>query len=493
MTDFRIIFDGDNITLPDGACLGVQGEHLATQLLIQLPSSLLAASDMFAIQFTIDETEVRTPTIYTSPNEYGAFVKDGVIHFPLTRDYTFGQLMCMTVVSVQRIGSAESIVDSTVPVHGLYFLDSHGVAPKPEMADHIAEQLYRQMVNQGVYRARHYSDLFKFPCNRAQEGDYVDVLLSEYRKTEPEVVPIAVGDFCPIVFFNPSPRFPWEHFPNAETFPLTGIMAEHPPKERIVFERGDTTYTLSLEYSKDAGAYLVFYRIHSEWTEEVQISDGEATTTEEVQREQNSLYIYTPKTCEITIEDTLCLIRNGWNRLMYDDMQIPYFDGDTQPDCITDVTCIEIHTDIPGEVFGTTILRHISQVFCQNYPYVQEFPKGKYVFTHGSWHLSTMPRIGYAQIPSTREMKSDTFTVTCEAASDLDTAAPVHESKLDCIEVVKSGNGWITIRVDRTKYTNRGSASVPFVFVRGSHRTAKQLIEIYYKWLAAGKILEVKE
>lgn len=488
MKDIHINIDNnEKVSFPDGTCLGVQGEHLATQLLIQLPKSLLSTSDLFAINFTIDDTDVRTPTISSVPNADGSYLADGVIHFPLTCDYTFGQLICLTIESVQHVGSAESIVDSSEPVHGLYLLNGHGEAPKPDMLDHVAEQIYRQMVKKGVYRVQSYSDLNEYPCNRANEGDYVEVMLPERYSVNPGIEAIKAGDFCPIVFFNPSPSFPFEIFPNAEPFPLTGVTGEYPPKERIIFKQGTsthTTYILSLEYNADAGEYLVFYNINTVWVDIVTTEEGPT----EIPREEVKTYIYSPKNCAIPIENDLCRLHKGWNYLMHDDEGVPYFEPDKTPSCITDVTCLEVHSDSPISAGGTTFLRHLSALFCQNYPYAYEHPAGKYVYAHGAWRLSSSPRILYLLIPPTKNIQSDTITVPCNNASSLDTAAPVLESQAEYLEVVKCGDGWITLKIDRTKYKSYGASSVAFVFVRGSHRTAKDLMKEYRKWEStAGK------
>ena len=115
MTDVRIIFGGEvPISLPDGICLGVQGEHNAARLVITLPQCMVEGMDFHIV--TIGG--VMSAYVTEEPNADGAYRDGNVIYFPLTALYTAKRFTDLSVTAYKQIGDAVQIVDKTPTVYG---------------------------------------------------------------------------------------------------------------------------------------------------------------------------------------------------------------------------------------------------------------------------------------------------------------------------------------------------------------------------------------
>ncbi len=119
MKDFRILFDGaDPVSLPDGICLGVVGEHNAVQLVITLPDSMIVNMDYHTV--TIGGIE-SARIVSTTENVDGAFRVGNVIYQPLTATYTTQRIVDVSVTAYRQAGDSVLAVDKTPTVYGLRF------------------------------------------------------------------------------------------------------------------------------------------------------------------------------------------------------------------------------------------------------------------------------------------------------------------------------------------------------------------------------------
>ncbi|MDD6062875.1 MAG: hypothetical protein PUB99_09705, partial [Oscillospiraceae bacterium] len=125
MTDIHIIFDGDNITLPNGYNLGVQGEHNAVQLVITLPDSMVQDMSYHVVTLGGVQSAIITDA---AENVDGAYRSGNTIYMPLTAAYTKSCNVDLTVTAYRQIGSVPTVVDKTPTVYGLRFSASAGDA-----------------------------------------------------------------------------------------------------------------------------------------------------------------------------------------------------------------------------------------------------------------------------------------------------------------------------------------------------------------------------
>lgn len=121
MTDFRIIFTETDISLPDGANCGVQGEHNAVQLVITLPQSMI--EDITYHTVTIGGVESAL-IVDTHESADGAYRVGNVLYFPLTAAWTQQTIVDLYVTAYRQVGSAVQLVDKTPTVYGLRFSPS---------------------------------------------------------------------------------------------------------------------------------------------------------------------------------------------------------------------------------------------------------------------------------------------------------------------------------------------------------------------------------
>ena len=123
MTDVRINFAAEP-TLPDGLCLGVQGEHNAVRLVLTLPADMLTD----ATYHTVTVCGVESLWIEQTPNRDGAYREGDTLYVPLTADMTQQTSVDLFVTAYRQEGATVQLVNKTPPLLGLRLLRS---AEKP--------------------------------------------------------------------------------------------------------------------------------------------------------------------------------------------------------------------------------------------------------------------------------------------------------------------------------------------------------------------------
>lgn len=134
--DIRIIFNTfGSIDLPDGSCLGVQGEHNVARLAITLPESMVVGMTYH----TITINGVESAWITTTANNDGAYRDGNVLYVPLTCDMTQYTTVDLFVTAYRQEGAAVSLVDRTTMVRGLQFVYSNSKPSKVKPGGLVAK------------------------------------------------------------------------------------------------------------------------------------------------------------------------------------------------------------------------------------------------------------------------------------------------------------------------------------------------------------------
>ena len=118
MTNYRIIFTENDVSLPDGACVGIMGEHNAVQLAITLPDAMVSDMSYHTIRLG---SVVSARIMDSDKNVDGAIRVGNTIYQPLTAAYTTESCVDLSVTAYKQTGSAVQVVDITPTVYGLRF------------------------------------------------------------------------------------------------------------------------------------------------------------------------------------------------------------------------------------------------------------------------------------------------------------------------------------------------------------------------------------
>ena len=164
MTNYRIIFTENDVSLPDGACVGIMGEHNAVQLVITLPQSMVTGMSFHTV--TINGVESAL-ILADHANMDGAYRAENTVYFPLTASYTNKQYIDLYVTAYRQIDDEVPIIDKTVTARGLRFLPSKS----NRGADgSLAAEIYQ--LKQKIYSC----------CEKMATKDWVRSLLGAFRK-----------------------------------------------------------------------------------------------------------------------------------------------------------------------------------------------------------------------------------------------------------------------------------------------------------------------
>ena len=121
MTNYRIIFTENDVSLPDGACVGIMGEHNAVQLAVTLPDSMVDSMTYHTVTLGGVESAL---IVDTHESTDGAYRVGNVIYFPLSSAWTQKPIVDLYVTAYKQVGQNEQIVDKTPNVYGLRFSPS---------------------------------------------------------------------------------------------------------------------------------------------------------------------------------------------------------------------------------------------------------------------------------------------------------------------------------------------------------------------------------
>ena len=121
MTNYRIIFTENDVSLPDDSSIGIVGEHNAGQLVLTLPDSMVEGMTYHTV--TLGGVE---SALIVSEHEStdGAYRVGNVIYFPLSSAWTQKPIVDLYVTAYKQVGQAVQIVDKTPNVYGLRFSPS---------------------------------------------------------------------------------------------------------------------------------------------------------------------------------------------------------------------------------------------------------------------------------------------------------------------------------------------------------------------------------
>ena len=137
MNSVRIIFTENDVSLPDGSCIGIIGEHNAVQLVITLPESMVTGMSFHTVTVNGAESAL---VLADHDNIDGAYRSENTVYFPLTASYTDKLYIDLYVTAYKQIGEAVQIIDKTVTVHGLRLLPS---APGNRTVGGLAAEIYQ--------------------------------------------------------------------------------------------------------------------------------------------------------------------------------------------------------------------------------------------------------------------------------------------------------------------------------------------------------------
>ena len=69
MNDIRVLFNvPGGVDLPDGSCLGVQGEHNAARLVLTLPADMIEGVTHHVVRYQLADKKLSSAPITEKPN-----------------------------------------------------------------------------------------------------------------------------------------------------------------------------------------------------------------------------------------------------------------------------------------------------------------------------------------------------------------------------------------------------------------------------------------
>ena len=427
MNDIRVLFNvPGGVDLPDGSCLGVQGEHNAARLVLTLPADMIEGVTHHVVRYQLADKKLSSAPITEKPNAEGAYRDGSTLYVPLTKDVTGSLTLSLRVLAMTKIGSADGVLDSTEPVQGLYFHAADGAGGQALPDTVRREEHFHLLASHSLYEVDTNTEMDEFPCTTIRPGEriYLRHMCRLYDNHSSGLVP-KLNTVYRACFFLKNLHDVFTMFGNKFLQKPSSYHEAWYETLTLVRSNGDS-YRIQFYYHDIFGSWVLQVTPH--------------TNAEFENRTEN--YYYVPYDCTFTVEPFGSYVGGtytmhaGWNReytIDVDDYSrsVAYETVETPP-AFFDATCTQL-TVAPPESFDTSVpFSLMPYLVSLNYPPEHWIPSGIYTCYKEGYGLNL--ESGFRKISFTVRAAADAWsngfqTVVVPTASVQDIYSPCYKGK----------------------------------------------------------------